>query len=215
MQKFENRIMPRKNKGMLYEVHPTPMKTDDGRNLVYVRPKSGQKMTMKELEEYCERNSSMRRGELTRAFDEFINVASQFLAIGYRIDTPIGSFAPKLKLAKQVASPDEVKDRDVMLDGVEYNPGSLWNKEIGSWLGGFQRWQNPNTQALLADKNRLEQVMRACIRQHNGYITARMFARASGLTLYSARKLLKEWTQGDQPKLLMTPMGKEHIYTEI
>ena len=68
MQKFEKRIMPRKNKGMLYEVHPTPMKTDDGRNLVYVRPKSGQKMTMKELEEYCERNSSMRRGELTRAF---------------------------------------------------------------------------------------------------------------------------------------------------
>jgi hypothetical protein len=42
-----------------------------------------------------------------------------------------------------------------------------------------------------------------------------MFARITGLTLYSARKQLQEWTKGDNPKLLMTPRGKEHIYTEI
>jgi hypothetical protein len=41
-----------------------------------------------------------------------------------------------------------------------------------------------------------------------------MFARYSGLTLYSARKQLQEWTRGENPKLLMTPRGKEHIYTE-
>ena len=33
--------------------------------------------------------------------------------------------------------------------------------------------------------------------------------------LYSARKQLDEWTKGQNPKLLMTPRGKEHIYTEI
>ena len=42
-----------------------------------------------------------------------------------------------------------------------------------------------------------------------------MFSHYSGLTLYSARKLLNEWTTGDNPKLLKTPRGKEHIYTEI
>ena len=47
--------MPRKNHGMWYEVHPTPVKDSDGKNLVYVRPKSGQKLTMKQLEDYCER----------------------------------------------------------------------------------------------------------------------------------------------------------------
>ena len=46
--------MPRKNCGMWYEVHPTPVKGSDGKNLVYVRPKSGMKLTMKELEDYCE-----------------------------------------------------------------------------------------------------------------------------------------------------------------
>ena len=170
--------MPRKNKGMWYEVHPTPVKGKDGKNLVYVRPQSGMKLSMKQLEEYGERMNYLRYGELSRAFDSFLRVAGRYLAEGYRIDTPIGSFAPKLSLARQVTDAEEVKDRDVRLDGVEYNPGKLWDREIKKWLDGFRR-------------------------------------RASGLTLYSARKQLKEWTQGDCPKLMMTPRGKEHIYTEI
>ena len=109
--------MPRKNKGMWYEVHPTPAKGEDGKNLVYVRPMSGRKLTMKQLEDYCERNYSLRYGEMSRAFDVFIRAAGWFLSEGYRIDTPIGSFAPKLSLAKQVTNPDKVRDRDVRLDG--------------------------------------------------------------------------------------------------
>jgi hypothetical protein len=206
--------MPRKNNGMWYEVHPTPVKGGDGKNLVYVRPKSGMKLSMKQLEDYCERSYSLRYGELSRAFDVFVRVAGRFLAEGYRIDTPIGSFAPKLSLAKQITDADEVKDRDVRLDGVEYNPGKLWDKEIKKWLDGFRRYHNTDTQEMLADKEKLEQLMRKCIQKHNGYITAGMFARYSGLTLYSARKQLQEWTRGENPKLLMTPRGKEHIYTE-
>ena len=207
--------MPRKNSGMWYEVHPTPVKGEDGKNLVYVRPKRGQKLTMKELEEKCEDYNALRYGELSRAFDAFIRVAGRFLAEGYRIETPIGSFAPKLSLTKQVTDASEVKDRDVRLEGVEYNPGKLWNREIQKWMDGFRRWQNADTQEILADKEKLEQVMRDCIQRHHGYITAGIFSRASGLTLYSARKLLNAWTKGDNPKLLMTPRGKEHIYTEI
>ena len=173
------------------------------------------KLSMKELEDYCERNYSLRYGELSRAFDVFVRVAGQFLAEGYRIDTPIGSFAPKLSLARQITDADEVKDRDVRLDGVEYNPGKLWDKEIMKWLDGFRRFHNPDTKELLADKKKLEQEMRECIKRNNGYITAGMFARYTGLTLYSARKQLDEWTKGENPKLLMTPRGKEHIYTEI
>ena len=207
--------MPRKNNGMWYEVHPTPVKGGDGKNLVYVRPKSGIKLSMKQLEDYCERSYSLRYGELSRAFDVFVRVAGRFLAEGYRIDTPIGSFAPKLSLAKQITDADEVKDRDVRLDGVEYNPGKLWDKEIKKWLDGFRRYHNPDTNEILADKKKLEQLMRDCIQKHNGYITAGMFARYSGLTLYSARKQLNEWTKGNNPKLLKTAHGKEHIYTEI
>ena len=207
--------MPRKNKGMWYEVHPTPVKGDDGRNLVYVRPQSGMKLTMKELEDYCSRNYALRYGELSHVFDAFVRAAGEFLAKGYRIETPIGSFAPKLSLARKITDPDEVKDRDVRLDGIEYNPGKLWNKEMKKWHDGFRRYDNPDTQEILADKEKLEQMMRECIQRYHGYITAGIFARYTGLTLYSARKQLNEWTKGDNPKLMMTPRGKEHIYTEI
>lgn len=200
---------------MWYEVHPTPAKGEDGKHLVYVRPKSGMKLTMKEFEEQCEHYNALRYGELSRAFDAFIRIAGRYLAEGYRIETPIGSFAPKLTLVKPTTNPDEVKDRDVRLDGVEYNPGKLWNKEMKKWNDGFRRYHNPDTQELLADKDKLEQLMKECMQRYHGYITAGMFARYSGLTPYSARKLLNEWTKGDNPKLLKTPRGKEHIYTEV
>ena len=70
--------MPRKNSGMWYEVHPTPVKGDDGGNIVYVRPMSGMKLTMKELEKYCERTYNMRYGEMSRAFDMFLCAAGRY-----------------------------------------------------------------------------------------------------------------------------------------
>lgn len=105
--------MPRKESGMWYEVHRTPVKGEDGQNIVYVRPKSGMKLNMKQLEDYCERMNYLRYGELSRVMDAFVRAAGRFLAEGYRIDTPIGSFAPKLSLAKQLTDADLVKDRDV------------------------------------------------------------------------------------------------------
>jgi hypothetical protein len=172
------------------------------------------KLNMKQLEDYCERMNYLRYGELSRVMDAFVRAAGRFLAEGYRIDTPIGSFAPKLSLAKQLTDADQVKDRDVRLEGVEYNPGKFWEREILKWLDGFRRYHNPDTKEILADKDKLELTMRDCL-QRNGYITASMFAQITGLTIYSARKQLQEWTKGDNPKLLMTPRGKEHIYTEI
>ncbi len=207
--------MPKKNKGMWYEVHPTPVKGEDGKNLVYVRPRSGQRLTMKELENYCEKHEALRYGELTRVFEAFMHAAGWFLAEGYRIETPIGTFAPKLSLSRQFTNPDDVEDRFVRLDGVEYNPGKLWNTEMAKWHDGFRRYQNPDTQEILADQEKLEQVMRKCLAENHGYITASMFARCSGLTLYSARKQLNEWTIGERATLMMTPMGKTHIFTEI
>lgn len=199
---------------MWYEVHPTPIKGADGKNLVYVRPKSGMKMDMKEFEDFCEGMNYLRYGELSRAFEVFIRAAGRLLAEGYRIDTPLGSFAPRLTLTKQVTDASQVKDQDVRLEGVEYNPGKLWDREILKWLDGFRRYHNPDTQELLADKEHLEQVMRGVI-QRKGFITVGMFSCASGLTLYSARKQLNVWTLGKNPKLQKTRMGKDDIYTEI
>lgn len=84
--------MPKKKSGFPYEVHPTPAKGKDGRNIVYARPARGYKMSMKDVDEYCHKYYNTRDGEIELAFREFLKGAAELMARGYRIDTPIGSF---------------------------------------------------------------------------------------------------------------------------
>lgn len=208
--------MPRKKGGMPFEVHPTPAKGKDGRNIVYVRPAMRDKLLMKGVDEFCSRNYGLRFGELTRAFDVFQMAAAELMAMGYRIDTPIGSFAPRLKLTREITDPDDVRESDIRLDGVEYNPGKLWDKPLKKWEDGFRRVDdNHNTQELMADEAQLENALQENLKLYNGYVTARSFAYYSGLTYYSARKQLDKWCQGRNPKLLKTRRGQAYIYTEV
>ena len=52
--------MPKKKSGFPYEVHPTPAKGKDGRNIVYARPARGYKMSMKGVDEYSTFNASIK-----------------------------------------------------------------------------------------------------------------------------------------------------------
>lgn len=206
--------MPRKKDGMLFEVHPTPVKGKDGKNIVYVRPAGRLKISMKGLEDFCCRSYRSRYGELSMAFDYFLRAAGELMAQGYRIDTPIGSFAPRLKLMREITDPDEVTGRDVMFDGIDYNPGKRWKEELQKWSRGFRRMDNPNTQEIMADKPKLEALIEKLV-GNGGCTTVRQFAWASRLTYYSARKQLNEWCEGDNPKLLKTKRGQEYIYTAL
>jgi hypothetical protein len=206
--------MPRKKSGFPYEVHPTPMKGKDGRNIVYARPARGYKLDIKALDKYCSENYQTRDGELEFVLGQFLKGAAELMARGYRVETPIGSFVPKLGLRREITDADEVENSDVMLVGVDYNPGKIWNKAIEGWLyDGFLRVDNPNVQQLMQDTERLEQALRECLKQD--YVTARSFAYHANLTLYSARKQLEAWTKGENPKLMKSKIGKMDIYTEI
>lgn len=199
---------------MLFEVHPTPAKGKDGKNIVYVRPAGNQKMSVKELEDFCCQSYHAHYGELQRSFDYFLRAAGELMAMGYRLETPIGSFAPRLKLLREITDPDDVTHWDVAFDGVDYNPGKLWNKELAKWSRGFRRAENPNTQEILADRQKLEAILRGLLKD-DGFTTVSSFAKASRLTYYSARKLLNAWCEGENPKLLKTKRGQELIYTEV
>ncbi len=59
--------MPRKTNGMPFEIHPTPMKGKDGKNILYVRPQSGLKISLEDIDDYCSRHYALRPGELTRS----------------------------------------------------------------------------------------------------------------------------------------------------
>ena len=67
--------MPRKKDGMLFEIHPSPAKGKDGKNIVYVRPAGNLKLSMRGLEDYCNRNYRSLYGEIERSFDYFLRAA--------------------------------------------------------------------------------------------------------------------------------------------
>ncbi len=206
--------MPKKNNGMPYEVHRSPIKGDDGQQIVYVRPRSRQKVNMQQLDAYCAANYALRPGELTRAFRAFIDATGYYLAEGYRMETLIGSFAPKIGLRRTITDPDDVKDKDVRLEGIEYHSVKAFEENVRQWLKGFRRIDKPDTQQLMNDTEHLDNSLKTCI-DRQGYVTVNQFAAVSGLTKYSARKQLDAWCQGDHPRLQKTPWGKQHIYTYI
>lgn len=177
--------MPRKKSGMPFEVYPTPVRGKDGKNILFARPQGGphKRITIEQIDEYCAKYSILSRGHLKLVMEEFKHWASELLAQGYRIETPIGSFAPKLKMKREFTDPDEVGHDDVELDGVEYNPGKIWTEAIEYWMhDGFRKVDRPDSSELLADRERLEQLMRDTIKRHGGALTANTFSLVSGLT---------------------------------
>ena len=207
--------MPRKTNGMPFEIHPSPKKAANGKNILYVRPRSRQKITMEQLDDYCANHYALRPGELTRAFQAFIEATGYYLSEGYRVETLIGSFAPKIGLKRELTDPDEVKTTDVLFEGIEYKSVKEYEKSVLSNLRGFRRANNPNVQQLMADEDHLNKALQTNLERYHGYVTARSFAHSANITYYSARKQLDKWCEGEHPRLLKTKQGQEYIYTEI
>lgn len=207
--------MPRKTNGMPFEIHPSPKKAANGKNILYVRPRSRQKITMEQLDDYCANHYALRPGELTRAFQAFIEATGYYLSEGYRVETLIGSFAPKIGLRRELTDPNEVKTTDVLFEGIEYKSVKEYEKSVLSNLRGFRRANNPNVQQLMADEDHLNKALQTNLERYHGYVTARSFAHSANITYYSARKQLDKWCEGEHPRLLKTKQGQEYIYTEI
>ena len=208
--------MPKKTGGMPYMVYTSPKKGKDGRNIVFVRPEGGPRMkiTAEQMDAYCTKYSMMRSGELQLVLQEFMHWAAEWLVKGYRVETPLGSFAPKLRLKREITDPDEVSDRDVELDGIEYTPGKLWDEHLEYWMhDGFKKSERRYSNEPLADMDKMEQTLHDLLNQQ-GFVTVNSFKLNTGLTYHSARKLLNEWTEGENPKLLKTRQGPTYIYTE-
>ena len=208
-------IMPRKEDGMLFEVHPAPLKDKAGNNYVYVRPFALHKRTPEDFDEYCSKHYAMRPGEMLRALGIFMEATKIWLGEGDRVETPFGSFAPKIGLRSEKTTADVVGPSDVELQGIDFTPTKEFVERVEQWTNGFRPLNNPDTQRLSADTTHLERALQNTIEALGGYADVRNFMRFSGLTYHSARKTLDRWCQEPSPRLLRTKLGGTFIYTMI
>ena len=199
--------MPRKKKGMKFELLPRPTKGEDGKPLLYAHPAVGRKWSMRTLDEFCNKYRGMSKGELTRVFEAFLDVAAVFMEDGSRIETPIGSFAPKLKIKGDFSDPAKVKHDDVYFAGIEFIPSKRFNQELEDRLDeGFLKVADVKYDRPEPSEKTTEEALQRCLQK--GYITIRSFAYWSSMKYSTARQWLLSKCEGENPLLKCDREGR-------
>jgi thioredoxin 1 len=67
---------------------------------------------MEAIDEYCLKYRGMPHDQMAHLFEGFLSVAAFLMRDGSRVETLIGSFAPKLKLNGDFTDPEKVKGED-------------------------------------------------------------------------------------------------------
>lgn len=202
--------MPRKTDGIEFEIHPRPTKGEDGKPLLYVRPAKGRKKSFKELETFCNKYRNLQTGELQRVFDVVIDVVGLWLSEGYRVETPIGSFAPKLKLLGEHTDPKTIQGRDIAYAGIEFIPSKELIKEGGNNREGYRKSQTQVGNSQMYDQKAMDEALLSSMKL--GYTTIPQFMASSGLKRDSAKSYLDSLCTGDYPRLWKVRQSRRWLY---
>ena len=203
--------MPRKTDGMLFELLPRPTKGEDGQPLLYARPAIGFKYTMEAIDEYCLKYRGMPHDQMAHLFEGFLSVAAFLMRDGSRVETPIGSFAPKLRLNGDFTDAEKVKGESISLGGIEFIPSKRFIRELEKYLdSGFRRKREVVERHPVTDARELEEVLVRCLKP--GYTTIRTFSIRSGMKYSTARYYLHSLCEGEHPRLRKYKEGNTTMF---
>lgn len=191
--------MPRKTDGIEFEIHPRPTKGEDGKPLLYVRVAKGKKMSSELFLSNCKNNHPVFADVIEPVINAVFDDLGRLLTDGYRVDTPFGSFAPKLRLLGDHTDPKSITGRDIVYDGIDFKPSKDFIKQAGKNRLGFRKSDSPVGNSQMYD----EQAMAEALRQSlgPGFVTIPIFMFHSGLKRDSATKYLDSLCEGDHPRL--------------
>lgn len=205
--------MPRKTDGVPFELQPRPTKGEDGKPLLYAQPVIKYKYDLDDIDDFCAKYRHTSKGEMKHFFGLLEEVATMWLRQGHRVETPFGSFAPKLKLLGEHTDPAKVLGRDVMYGGIEFIPAKQFVKDANCGRLGFRKVQSSVGNSQMHDPKAMDEALRKSVR--HGYITIRTFQIFSGLKYNSAKNYLDSLCQGDNPRLHRYKEGRTWHYTVL
>ena len=147
---------------------------------------------------------------LQQVMDVVMEVVGLWLSYGYRIETPLGSFAPKLKLMGEHTDPKTIHGRDVRYAGIEFIPSKEFVKEGGQNREGYRKSQEPVGNSQMHDQQAMDEALRRSMRL--GYTTIPDFMIYSGLRRDSAKAYLDSLCQGEHPRLWKVRESRRWLY---
>ena len=192
-------------------LYTRPTTDAEGNPLLYAKPDPILKLRPQEVDEFSCVEGGLRFHELKRVLDAFIEVFSPYIARGYRIETPIGSFYPKLTMSDDISDPSKVYNAHVRLAGIGFTPSMQFNKEVFKHHHHCRKVSQVAGNSQIKDKKAMEKAL--CNSVSEGYITIRSFMANSGLSYYSAKKYLDEQCQGLHPLLVRHKIGNTLLYS--
>ena len=198
-----------------FELLPRPTKGEDGKPLLYVRPVTPYKFDIDYIDKFCAEYRNTKRGEIVSAFNTFLSAASQMLASGFRLETPIGTFAPKLKLNGDFTDPKQVKKTDVSYVGVEFVPSKQFQKEADCSQRGksFKVHSTMVGNAQMHDQQAMNNALQ--LSMFEGHVTIKTFMMKSGLKYNSAKRYLDSLCEGDDAHWKRVKEGGVTFYYPI
>ena len=206
--------MPRKKDGMKYELLPRPTKGEDGKPMLYARPAIGFKYDIRSLDNFCNKYRGLPPGELSRIFEVFIDVAAFLMRDGSRVETPMGSFAPRLKLDGDYTEPSQIKSKNVSFAGVEFIPSKHFETSVNDKIiHGFVRKREVVERHPLSDPADLENALQKSLQ--SGFTTVNRFCRYSDLRYHTAKRYLNSLCEGENPRLRKFKEGRNLHYYPI
>ena len=206
--------MPRKTDGLPFEVHRSPSQDEEGRSVLYATPQSDRTREFRELESMVEMKNALRKGELQSSLYAFMDECSFWLADGYRIQSPLGTFSLRLGMKRKVTSPNEVRHDDVEFKGIEFHPSADFLRAIRRRIGnsGFRYVRKADSTLLIRNEEEMQKALYQSIHPEGDYTTVPSFMFHSGLSKYAATKMLKRWCEGNKPLLRSRRVGHSVIY---
>jgi len=206
--------MPKKKDGMLFELLPRPTKGEDGKPLLYPRPAIGFKYTIQSIDEFCSKYRGASSGDVIRLFEMMLDVASWLMRDGSRLETPLGSFAPKLKLDGDYTDPNKVQSKNVSFAGIEFIPSKRFEMSVEDKIfHGYRRKEEVIERHPLSDPAELEEALQKSL--ISGFTTAKRFTYFSGLKYNTSKRYLDGLCKGENPRLRRFKEGSSYHYVPI
>lgn len=205
--------MPRKTDGIEFDIHPSPKKDADGKPLLYVRLSNEKRLSKAQFLNRCQKDHRLMAEAFEPVLTAVIDELASLLSEGYRVDTPLGSFAPKLKLMGDHTDPKTISGRDVFYDGIDYLPTKDFTKMAGQNKLGYRRSNNVVGNSQMYDERAMTEALRKS--QGFGFITINGFCYHSGLKRDSAKHYLDSLCKGEHPRLKKYTIGRTLHYYPI
>ena len=203
--------MPRKTDGIVYELNTLPPKEEGGKKPLYAEPVITVTYDTKGLDEYCHKYGYCGLNEVQNILNTACEAVATLVSKGCRVQTPFGSFAPKLKLLGEHTDPDKVTGKDIVYNGIEFIPSKAFKEAADCSKHGFRKpdpsiWKPKKVEG---EEALLEAMYKSV---HHGYTTVQWFMNKSGLKATASREYLDALCKGESALLYRNKLGNTIQY---